>query len=115
MNEVSKLVGKTVGFPVGTSAHYTLASIIAASLGKTLQDAGVKIVNMSAADAIKMPAGIAAAAVWVPMRYLGPQLGTAELLVDADGMTGKGHKTPGVRLPEVQKAWERPRGIRPPV
>lgn len=111
IDDVAKLSGKTVALPIGTSAHYTLASIVSAVLGKTISEAGIKLVNMSPADAIKMPSGVDACAVWVPVRYLGPSLGTAELLVDADGWTGKGHKTPGVRLPEVQKAWGWPEGF----
>jgi sulfonate transport system substrate-binding protein len=111
INDVSKLVGRTIGLPIGTSAHYTLAAIVAGVLGKTIQEADIKMVNMSPADAVKMPSGIDAAVVWVPIRYLGPSIGTSELLVDADGWTGKGHRTPGVRLPEVEKAWGWPEGF----
>lgn len=111
VDDVAKLAGKTVALPIGTSAHYTLAAVVAAVLGKTISEAGIRMVNMAPSEGIKMPAGVDASVVWVPIRYLGPSLGTAELLVDADGWTGKGHRTPGVRLPEVQKAWGWPEGF----
>jgi ABC-type nitrate/sulfonate/bicarbonate transport system substrate-binding protein len=65
---------------------------------------------MPVTEGVKIPQGVDAAAVWVPLRFIGPQLGISELLVDANGLTGKGHKTPGVRLPEVKKAWAYPEG-----
>jgi len=110
INDVSMLPGKTVGLPLGTSAHYVLASIVQTHFGKSIEEMGIKLVNMPVPDAIKMPTGIDVAAVWVPTRFIGPQLGIAELLVDANGNTGKGHKAPGTRLPEVKKSWAYPEG-----
>jgi ABC-type nitrate/sulfonate/bicarbonate transport system substrate-binding protein len=110
INDVSMLPGKTVGLPIGTSAHYVLASIVATHFGKSIEEMGIKLLNMPVPEAIKMPAGIDVAAVWVPVRFIGPELGLAELLVDANGYTGKGNKSPGTRLPEVQKSWAYPEG-----
>lgn len=110
INDVSMLPGKTVGLPLGTSAHYVLASIVQTHFGKSIQEMGIRLVNMPVPDAIKMPSGIDVAAVWVPVRFIGPQLGIAELLVDANGYTGKGNKSPGIRLPEVKKSWAYPEG-----
>jgi ABC-type nitrate/sulfonate/bicarbonate transport system substrate-binding protein len=110
INDVSMLPGKTVGLPIGTSAHYVLASVVATHLGKSIEDTGIKLVNMPVSEAIKMPAGIDVAAVWVPVRFIGPELGLAELLVDANGYTGKGSNSPGTRLPEVKKSWAYPEG-----
>lgn len=110
INDVSMLAGKTVGLPIGTSAHYMLASIVQTHFGKSIDEMGIKLVNMPVSEAIKMPLGIDVAAVWVPVRFIGPQLGTAELLVDANGNTGKGYKSPGTRLPEVKRSWAYPEG-----
>src|SRR6516165_989974 len=90
INDVAMLPGKTVGLPVGTSAHYVLASIVATHFGKSIEEMGIKILNMPVPEAIKMPAGIDVASVWVPVRFIGPEQGLAELLVDANGYTGKG-------------------------
>lgn len=110
INDVSMLPGKTVGLPLGTSAHYVLASIVQTHFGKSIEEIGMKLVNMPVSEAIKMPSGIDVAAVWVPVRFIGPQLGISELLVDANGNTGKGNKNPGTRLPEVKKSWAYPEG-----
>src|SRR5690606_42032 len=91
INEIGKLAGKTVGVPIGTSAHYTLASLAKYHTGKTLQELGVKVVNMTPNEGIKMPSGIDAAGVWVPLRYMGKPLGTAELLADSSGFAGPAH------------------------
>ncbi len=110
INEISKLAGKTVGLPIATSAHYTLASIVQYQTGKSLQELGVKLVNMTPADGIKMPSGLDAAAVWVPIRFMGKPLGTADLLVDSSGFTGPAHKTPNQRTDDVKNAWGYPEG-----
>src|SRR5262245_55894724 len=110
IKDVSQLPGKSVGLVLGSSSHYLLASIAWYHFGKTTEDLGIKLVNMPVTEAIKMPGGIDAASVWVPQRFIGPQQGISELLVDADGNTGKGHRTPGVRLPEVKKSWAYPEG-----
>src|SRR5262245_43174144 len=110
INDVAMLPGKTVGLPVGTSAHYVLASIVATHFGKSIEELGIKVLSMPVPEAIKMPAGIDVAAVWVPVRFIGPELGLAELLVDANGYTGKGNKAPGTRLPQVEKSWAYPEG-----
>lgn len=110
INEISKLAGKTVGVPIGTSAHYTLASIAKYQTGKTLQELGIKLVNMPPADGIKMPSGIDAAGVWVPIRFMGKTLGTAVLLADSSGFAGEGHKTPGARFDDVKNSWGYPEG-----
>ena len=110
INDMALLPGKTVGLPLGTSAHYLLASIVETHFGKSIQDMGIRLVNMPVAEAIKMPAGIDLASVWTPVRFIGQQLGTAELLVDGNGYTGKGHKSPGTRLPELKASWAYPEG-----
>lgn len=110
INEVSKISGKTVGLVLGSSSHYLLASIVYYHLGKSIPDAGIKLVGMGVAEAMKMPTGLDVAAIWVPHRFIGPLNGLCELLVDGDGFTGKGHKTPGVRLPEVKQSWAYPEG-----
>jgi len=110
IDEVAKLAGKTVGVPLATSAHYTLATVVLEGTGKTLQELGVKLVNMTPAEGIKMPAGLDAAAVWVPLRYMDQSLGTASLLIDSSGYTGPAHKLKGKRAPGVEKAWGYPEG-----
>ncbi len=110
IKDVSQLPGKTIGLVLGSSSHYLLASLAWYHFGKTTEELGIKLVNMPVTEAIKMPGGIDAASVWVPQRFIGPQQGISELLVDADGNTGKGHRTPGVRLPEVKKSWAYPEG-----
>jgi ABC-type nitrate/sulfonate/bicarbonate transport system substrate-binding protein len=110
INEVAKLAGKTVGVPIGTSAHYTLASVVRYQLGKSLQELGVKLVNMPPTEGIKMPSGIDAAGVWVPLRYMGKPLGTAELLIDASGFTGPAHRLGVGRTTDVKEAWAYPEG-----
>ena len=110
IDEVSKLAGKTVGVPLATSAHYTLATVVQEGTGKSLQELGVKLVNMTPAEGIKMPAGLDAAAVWVPVRFMDQQLGTASLLIDSSGFTGPAHKLKGARIPGVEKSWGYPEG-----
>ena len=110
INDVALLPGKTVGLPLGTSAHYLLTSIIETHFGKSIQDVGIHLVNMPVSEAIKMPAGIDAAAVWTPVRFIGQYLGQAETLVDANGYTGQGNKSPGTRVPEVKASWAYPEG-----
>ena len=110
IDDVSKLAGKTIGVPLATSAHYTLATVVIEGTGKSLQDLGVKLVNMTPAESIKMPAGLDAAAVWVPVRYMDQQLGTAQLLIDSSGFTGPAHKLKGKRIAGIEKAWGYPEG-----
>ena len=110
IDDVSKLAGKTIGVPLATSAHYTLATVVLEGTGKSLQDLGVKLVNMTPAESIKMPAGLDAAAVWVPVRYMDQQLGTAQLLIDSSGFTGPAHKMKGKRVTGIEKAWGYPEG-----
>lgn len=110
INEVSKLAGKTVGLPIATSAHYTLASIVKHQTGKTLKELDVKLVNMVPAEGIKMPQGIDAAGVWVPLRFMGKPLGTAELLVDSSGFNGPANRVASQRTPGVDQAWGYPEG-----
>lgn len=110
IKDISQLAGKTVGVPIGTSAHYTLASIAKYQTGKTLQELGIKLVNMVPNEGIKMPQGIDAAGVWVPLRYMGKTLGTAELLADSSGFSGPAHKTPNVRFEDVKTSWGYPEG-----
>ena len=110
IDDVSKLAGKTIGVPLATSAHYTLATVVLEGTGKSLQDLGVKLVNMTPAESIKMPAGLDAAAVWVPVRYMDQQLGTAQLLIDSSGFTGPAHKLKGKRVAGIEKAWGYPEG-----
>lgn len=110
INEIGKLAGKTVGVPIGTSAHYTLASLAKYHTGKTLQELGVKVVNMTPNEGIKMPSGIDAAGVWVPLRYMGKPLGTAELLADSSGFAGPAHKGGARRFDDVKGSWAYPEG-----
>lgn len=110
VKDPADLKGKTVGLVIGSSGHYLLASVVYYHTGKLPEELGIKLLNMPVAEAVKMHRGIDAAAVWPPARYQGPASGLAELLVDGYGKTGKGHKTPGVRLPEVQKSWAYPEG-----
>jgi ABC-type nitrate/sulfonate/bicarbonate transport system substrate-binding protein len=110
IDDVSKLAGKTIGLPFATSAHYTLASIVQEQTGKSLQELGVKLINMSPSEGIKMPAGLDAAAVWVPVRFMDQSLGTASLLMDSSGYSGPAHKLKGKRAPGIEKAWGYPEG-----
>jgi len=110
ISEVAKLAGKTVGLPIATSAHYTLASIVKHQTGKSLQDLNIKLVNMVPAEGIKMPQGIDAAGVWVPLRFMGKPLGTAELLVDSSGFNGPANRVANQRTPGVDTAWGFPEG-----
>ena len=103
--------GKPSGVPLATSAHYTLATIVLEGTGKSLQELGVKLVNMTPSEGIKMPAGLDAAAVWVPVRFMDQSLGTATLLMDSSGYTGPGHKLKGKRAPERGKGLGLPGGI----
>ncbi len=105
VNSVAQLAGKTVGVPIGTSAHYTLASLAQYQTGKSLAELGVKLVNMPPTEGIKMPPGIDAAGVWVPIRFMGKPLGTAELLGDSSGFDGAGK-----RADSVKQAWAFPEG-----
>lgn len=110
IKQVSDLAGKRIGLPVGTTAHYLLASIIKIHLGKSLPEAGIRVVNMPATEAVKIPGGIDAGVVWVPLRFMGPQLGISQMLVDGDGYLGKGAATPGVQTEEVKRSWAYPEG-----
>jgi ABC-type nitrate/sulfonate/bicarbonate transport system substrate-binding protein len=110
INEIAKLAGKTVGLPIATSAHYTLASIVKYQTGKSLQELGIKLVNMAPTEGIKMPQGLDAAGVWVPIRFMGKGLGTAELLMDSSGFSGPAHATPNTRMADVANAWGAPEG-----
>lgn len=110
IDDVSKLPGKTIAVPVGTAAHYVVASIVQAHFGKSLEEAGIKIINMPVTDAVKVPQGVDAGAVWIPMRFIGPAQGLSEMLIDSNGWTGKGAARPNIRLPEVEKAWGFPEG-----
>ena len=93
INDMSKLAGKTVGLPIATSAHYTLATIAQAPDRQVAAGARRQARQHDARRGIKMPHGLDAAAVWVPFRFMDKQLGTAELLVDSSGFTGPAHKT----------------------
>jgi ABC-type nitrate/sulfonate/bicarbonate transport system substrate-binding protein len=110
IKRVEDLAGKRIGFPIGTTAHYLLASIIKIQLGKSLPQAGIQMVNMPAVDAVKIPSGIDAAVVWVPLRFIGPQMGYCEMLVDGDGRTGAGAAQPGIQEPAVKQSWAYPEG-----
>lgn len=110
IDEIGKLAGKTVGLPIATSAHYALASIVKYQTGKSLEEMGIKLVNMPPTEGIKMPQGIDAAGVWVPIRFMGKPLGTAELLADSSGFSGDAHKTPNKRFADVKSAWGYPEG-----
>lgn len=110
IKDVADLRGKTVGLVIGSSAHYLLASVAYYHFGKLPDEVGIKLLNMPAAEAIKLPRGVDVASVWPPLRYIGPANNLSEWLVDGYGKTGKAHKTPGVRLPEVQKSWAYPEG-----
>jgi len=105
IKSVADLAGKTVGIPIATSAHYTLASIAQYETGKSLTDLGIKLVNMPPTEGIKMPSGIEASGVWVPIRFMGKPLGTAELLADSSGFAGTGK-----RIDSVKQAWAYPEG-----
>ena len=105
ITSIAQLAGKTVGVPIATSAHYTLASIAQYQTGKSLSELGLKLVNMPPAEGIKMPPGIDASGVWVPIRFMGKSLGTAELLIDSSGFTGA-----GTRTDTVKNAWAYPEG-----
>ena len=95
INEVSKLAGKTVGVPIATSAHYTLATVVQDQTGKSLQELGVKLVNMTPAEGIKMPPGLDAAAVWVPSASWTSRSARRDLLIDSSGFTGPAHSAEG--------------------
>jgi ABC-type nitrate/sulfonate/bicarbonate transport system substrate-binding protein len=110
INDVSKLAGKTVGVPIATSAHYTLATIVKYQTGKTLQEMNIKLVNMVPSEGIKMPQGIDAAGVWVPLRFMGKPLGTAELLVDSSAFNGPANRQPNQRAADAANAWGYPEG-----
>lgn len=110
VDDVAKLAGKTIAVPVGTAAHYVVASIVRTHFDKSLAEAGIKLINMPVTEAVKVPQGVDASAVWLPLRFMGPAQGLSETLVDANGWTGKGAAKPGVRLPEVKKAWGYPEG-----
>ena len=111
IDEVSKLAGKTIGVPIATSAHYSLATIVKEETGKSLQQLGIKLVNMSPSEGIKMPEGLDAAAVWVPVRYMDQSLGTSSLLMDSSGYTGPAHRLKGARAQSVKDAWGYPEGF----
>jgi ABC-type nitrate/sulfonate/bicarbonate transport system substrate-binding protein len=110
IDEFAKLEGKTVGLPVATSAHYTLASILKHQTGKSIEDLGIDLVNMVPSDGITMPSGLDAAGVWVPFRFMGDTLGTASLLGDSSGFSGPAHKTPNQRFEGLEDAWGYPEG-----
>jgi sulfonate transport system substrate-binding protein len=110
IDEVAKLAGKTIGVPIGTSAHYTLASLVKYQTGKSPQELGMKLVNMTPNEGIKMPQGIDAAGVWVPLRFMGKTLGTAELLADSSGYAGPAHKGGVRRFEDVKGSWAYPEG-----
>jgi ABC-type nitrate/sulfonate/bicarbonate transport system substrate-binding protein len=105
------LRGKTVGLPIGSSAHYLLASVVYYHFGKLPEEVGIRLLNTPAAEAIKLPKGVDVASVWPPLRYIGPAQGLSEWFVDGYGKTGKGYKTPGIRVPDVQKSWAYPEGF----
>lgn len=104
------LRGRTVGLPIGSSAHYLLASVVYYHFGKLPEEVGIRLLNTPAAEAIKLPKGVDVASVWPPLRYIGPAQGLSEWFVDGYGKTGKGYKTPGTRVPDVQKSWAYPEG-----
>lgn len=110
IKDIADLRGKTVGLVVGAAGHYLLATAVYVHLGQTLEEAGIKILNMPLADAVKMYKGVDAAAVWPPAAFMGPAQGFSEILLYGDGTTGKAHRTPGVRLQEVNKSWAYPEG-----
>ena len=105
------LRGRTVGLPIGSSAHYLLASVVYYHFGKLPDEIGMRLLNTPAAEAIKLPKGIEVAAVWPPLRYIGPAQGLSEWFVDGYGKTGKAYKTPGIRVPDVEKSWAYPEGF----
>lgn len=110
IKDIADLRGKTVGLVAGGAGHYLLATAVYVHLGQTLAEAGIRVLNMPLADAVKMYKGIDAAAVWPPAAFMGPASGLSEILLYGDGTTGKAHRTPGVRLQEVNKSWAYPEG-----
>ena len=112
IDEVAKLEGKTIGLPVGTSAHYTLASVIRNVLGKSIEQARIKVVNMPPNVGIQMPAGVDAVAVWVPFPLPGSRPRHGRPSRRQRRLHGQDFpKPPGGRLPETQKAWGWPEGF----
>lgn len=110
IDDFAKLEGKTIGLPVATSAHYTLASILKHQTGKSIEELGIELVNMVPSDGITMPSGLDAAGVWVPFRFMGETLGTAAVLGDSSGFSGPAHKTPNQRFEGLEDAWGYPEG-----
>jgi ABC-type nitrate/sulfonate/bicarbonate transport system substrate-binding protein len=110
IKSVRDLEGKRVGLVLGSSGHYLLASVVYYHFGKSIEDAGIKLISVPISESFKLPTGIDAAVTYVPQRYIGPHNGLSELLVDADGLTGKAYATPGIQLPEVRKSWAFPEG-----
>ena len=100
IDDVSKLAGKTIGLPLATSAHYTLATVVQEGTGKSLQELGVKLVNMTPSEGIKMPAGLDAAAQSCIARH------TAIVLSAKPSQRRGGDKYVGRRDSSAAPAWE---------
>ncbi|SLN65471.1 ABC transporter substrate-binding protein [Oceanibacterium hippocampi] len=111
VTSIAKLEGKTVGTFIGTAAHYVLAAGVMLETGKSLDEAGIKLINVKPAECVKMPEIIDACATWPPFRYFGPQTGLSSLLFDADGRYGEGHENAGGRSADVAKSWAAPSGF----
>jgi ABC-type nitrate/sulfonate/bicarbonate transport system substrate-binding protein len=110
IKSVEDLPGKTIGLPLGSSAQYLLNSILAYHFGKTDRELGIRVVNMSPGDTVNLAKGVDASIAWMPLRFIGPAAGVAELLIDTDGTTGKAYKTPGVKPEQIKKSWAYPEG-----
>lgn len=111
VTSIPQLEGKTIGTLIGTAAHYVLAAGFMLETGKSLGEGNIKLINVTPAECIKMPAAIQACATWPPFRYFGPESGLSALLFDADGRYGEGHEKAGQRSPHIQKSWAAPEGF----
>jgi ABC-type nitrate/sulfonate/bicarbonate transport system substrate-binding protein len=79
-----------VGLSIGTSTHQFIENLLLARFGKTAEDMGIPLKNVSPSEAATMPKGLDAVIVWDPHITLMETKGLGEVLVDSYGSTGKG-------------------------
>ncbi len=101
-----------IGLPVGSDAHRFLANMWQHTYGKSPQETGLTLTNMTPADIYLVPRGMDAFVVWNPGPVLVEDVRKrGKRLINSYGLTGSAHEEGAGKLfPSVKKHWAFPEG-----